>query len=129
MFVAAVQVFLGALTTGLSALRLGGKELGVATTVLGILSTLAGAYLAHIRASNEPETSLLQAHELDSLLRKCNHFVLDSGYYSSDERNRKINEFRLGFETIMEKSKESILSGPKRSTEKDKIEEKDHLSV
>lgn len=69
--------------------------------ILGILSTLAGAYLAHLRATNEPETSLLRAHDLDSYLRQCKHFILDFGYDTSDQHGPVITELRQRFETIM----------------------------
>ena len=70
-------------------------------SILGILSTLAGAYLGHIRASDEPETSLLRAHELESFVRKCEHFILDFGCDASDKP--MIKELREHFETIMAK--------------------------
>jgi len=96
-----VQVFLGALTTGLAAMRLDGKQLGIATTVLGILTTLAGAFLTKVRAGGEPETSTIQAHDLNQFVRKCEAFQIDHGHEVGDRHNDEIKQYRDDLELIL----------------------------
>jgi hypothetical protein len=98
---AGLQIFLGSLTTGLSAIRLDGQKFGVATTVLGILTTLTGSYLARVRATDEPESSLLRAHDLDAYIRDCEAFRLDYGLDTGDKYDQQIEEFRRRFEMLL----------------------------
>lgn len=115
---AALQIFLGSMTTGLSAIGLDGKHFGVATTVLGILATLTGAFLARVRATDEPETSLIRAHDLDSFIRDCEAFRLDCGLDTGDRYDQRVEEFRRRFEMLLGNMRaEAMKAGQRPATE------------
>ncbi|KIL64051.1 hypothetical protein M378DRAFT_11783 [Amanita muscaria Koide BX008] len=115
---AAMQIFLGSMTTGLSAIGLDGKHFGVATTVLGILATLTGAFLARVRATDEPETSLIRAHDLDSFIRDCEAFRLDCGLDTGDRYDQRVEEFRRRFEMLLGNMRaEAMKTGQRPATE------------
>jgi len=94
-------------------------QLGIATTVLGengshrihfrrsnnlfqgILTTLAGAFLTKVRAGGEPETSTIQAHDLNQFVRKCEAFQIDHGHEVGDRHNDEIKQYRDDLELIL----------------------------
>ncbi|KAF8738459.1 hypothetical protein AX14_011449 [Amanita brunnescens Koide BX004] len=96
-----LQVFFGALTTGVAAMRLDGKQLGIATTVLGIMTTLVGAFLTKVRAEGEPEQSMIQAHDLNLFVRRCEVFQTDHGHEFGDRFTDDIKQYREELETIL----------------------------
>ncbi|KAI9435135.1 hypothetical protein H4582DRAFT_705906 [Lactarius indigo] len=97
----ALQVLLGALTTALGA-SLHGNTIRVSIAVLGSLSTLVASYLARIRGSSEPESSLLREQALSHFIRNLRAFILDSGMeYGNDQA---VEKFRKEFERILNAS-------------------------
>ncbi|KAI0247241.1 hypothetical protein BJV78DRAFT_1133658 [Lactifluus subvellereus] len=96
----AVQVILGALTTGLGA-ALSGKSSSVAISILGGASTLAASYLARTRGSNEPEFSLLRAKALNQFLREIHAFKLDHGHEVGHAFDERVDGFRFGLENML----------------------------
>ncbi|KAF8635065.1 hypothetical protein AX15_000557 [Amanita polypyramis BW_CC] len=99
-----IQVLLGGLTTGIAAARLDGKQLGIATAILGILTTLSSSFLARLRSVEEPETSIVRAHEIDSFMRRCEAFCLDSGHETGERINEQVENFRHQFESLLVKN-------------------------
>ncbi|KAH7886614.1 hypothetical protein F5I97DRAFT_1019734 [Phlebopus sp. FC_14] len=96
----ALQVLLGALTTGLSV----AVTSGVAISVLGGMSTLVASYLARSRGSSEPELSVSRVKDLDQFLREIRAFQMDHGHeYASPDNdcNRRIEEYRQRFEQLL----------------------------
>jgi len=110
-----LQVLVGALTTALGA-ALSGKNTSVAISILGATSTLITSYLARMRGSNEPQTSLLRAQTLDHFLREIEGFILDHGHEVEDKWDDKINGFRLGLEKILGNQSGSLATSPDTST-------------
>ncbi|KAH9974921.1 hypothetical protein BGW80DRAFT_1298975 [Lactifluus volemus] len=113
----AVQVLLGALTTGLGA-ALSGKSSSIAISILGGASTLAASYLARARGSNEPEFSLLRARALNQFLREIYAFKLDHGHKLGHTFDERIDGFRFGLENILGNPMASVTTtedmGPRR---------------
>ncbi|KAH9170009.1 hypothetical protein EDB89DRAFT_2230957 [Lactarius sanguifluus] len=95
-----LQVLMGALTTALGA-ALSGKNTSVAISILGGASTFVASYLARMRGSNEPQTSLLRAKALSHFLREIHAFALDHGHEVGREWDDKVNGFRLGLENML----------------------------
>lgn len=95
-----LQVLMGALTTALGA-ALSGKNTSVAISILGGASTFVASYLARMRGSNEPQTSLLRAKALSHFLREIDAFALDHGHEVGREWDDKVNGFRLGLENML----------------------------
>ncbi|KAH8977157.1 hypothetical protein EDB83DRAFT_1622683 [Lactarius deliciosus] len=95
-----LQVLMGALTTALGA-ALSGKNTSVAISILGGASTFVASYLARMRGSNEPQTSLLRAKALNHFLREIHAFALDHGHEVGREWDDKVNGFRLGLENML----------------------------
>ncbi|KAH9056320.1 hypothetical protein EDB87DRAFT_1261254 [Lactarius vividus] len=95
-----LQVLMGALTTALGA-ALSGKNTSVAISILGGASTFVASYLARMRGSNEPQTSLLRAKALNHFLREIQAFALDHGHEVGREWDEKVNGFRLGLENML----------------------------
>ncbi|KAI0285711.1 hypothetical protein BC826DRAFT_918505 [Russula brevipes] len=110
----ALQILIGALTTGLGA-ALSGKSTSVAISILGGASTLVASYLARTKSSNQPQASRLRAQALDHFLREINAFVLDHGHEVGGKWDEKINGFRLGLERILGNHPGSLTVGPDRS--------------
>ncbi|KAK2459915.1 hypothetical protein APHAL10511_008115 [Amanita phalloides] len=96
-----MQIFLASLTTGLSAIRLHEKQFGIATTILGILSTLAGTFLARVRAGQEPEESLIRAHDLSAFIRDCEAFYLDYGHETGERYNSQVEDYRRRLDELL----------------------------
>ncbi len=67
----------------------------------GILTTLAGAFLTKVRAGGEPETSTIQAHDLNQFVRKCEAFQIDHGHEVGDRHNDEIKQYRDDLELIL----------------------------
>ncbi|KAG2352913.1 hypothetical protein BDR07DRAFT_1343431 [Suillus spraguei] len=102
----ALQVLLGALTTGLAAAlsSSSGNKVGVATATLGGMSTLVASYLARMRGSNEPELSITRVKDLDQYLRDCLAFEMDHGHeYGTDKNglNDRLEHLRKRFEELL----------------------------
>lgn len=94
-------------------------QLGIATTILGenrshrvrfwqsdspfsgILATLTGAFLTKVRAGGEPETSSIQAHDLNQFVRKCEAFQVDYGHEVGVRHNDEIKQYRDDLELIL----------------------------
>ncbi|KAG2064341.1 hypothetical protein BDR04DRAFT_265996 [Suillus decipiens] len=99
----ALQVLLGALTTGLAA-ALSGKQVSIATTILGGMSTLVASYLARMRGSNEPELSITRVKDLDQYLRDCLAFEMDHGHENGSDKNGlndRLEHLRKRFEELL----------------------------
>ncbi|KAI9455704.1 hypothetical protein BJY52DRAFT_1279301 [Lactarius psammicola] len=106
-----LQVLLGALTTALGA-ALSGKSTSVAISILGGSSTFVASYLARMRGSNEPQTSLLRAKALNHFLREIQAFALDHGHEVGREWDEKVNGFRLGLENMLGNQPGSVTINP-----------------
>ncbi|KAI9435137.1 hypothetical protein H4582DRAFT_705977 [Lactarius indigo] len=99
----ALQVLLGALTTALGA-SLHGNSIRISVAILGSLSTLVASYLARIRGSSEPESSLLREQALDHFIRNLNAFILDFGTHKGHDHDPAIERFRKEFERLLNAS-------------------------
>ncbi|KAM6490747.1 hypothetical protein JOM56_014090, partial [Amanita muscaria] len=67
----------------------------------GILSTLSGSYLGHVRATEEPEKSIMRMHKLEAFIRKLDAFILDYGHDTTNKYKTEIDEYRHEFELIL----------------------------
>ena len=70
------------------------------------MSTLAASYLAKSRGSGEPEASNAMVRDLESFVRDCSAFVLDSGWMVGEDE--KVQAFRNRFEQILGNKPKSI---------------------
>jgi hypothetical protein len=103
---AALQILLGALTTGLAA-SLTGKQVSIAITILGGMSTLVASYLARARGLNEPELSNIRRKGLDQLIRDCRAFKLDhEDEFGTPRLNHELKVLRKRFEELLQKGDE-----------------------
>lgn len=97
----AMQILLGALTTGIAAATTG-RATSIATSVLGGMSTLAASYLAKARGSGEPEASTALKKDLEHYVREVEAFTLDHGHITGpSEFDARVQSYRNQFEEIM----------------------------
>ncbi|CCM06304.1 uncharacterized protein FIBRA_08555 [Fibroporia radiculosa] len=96
----ALQIVLGAVTTGVSAASTG-RQASIGTAVLGGLSTLSASYLARARGSGEPEASAVRCSELEHFIRDCKAFLLDRGHLVGSEYDNEVRQYRRRFEEIL----------------------------
>ena len=56
-----------------------------------------------MRSTEEPETSLIRARDLDSFMRRCEAFCLDHGHETGESVNDQVENFRQQFEALLGK--------------------------
>ncbi|KAH9020197.1 hypothetical protein EDB84DRAFT_1622993 [Lactarius hengduanensis] len=97
-----LQVLMGALTTALGA-ALSGKNFRHRSRYpsSAVRQRSWQSYLARMRGSNEPSTSLLRAKALNHFLREIHAFALDHGHEVGREWDDRVNGFRLGLENML----------------------------
>ena len=65
------------------------------------MTTLVGAFLTKVRAEGEPEQSMIQAHDLNLFVRRCEVFQTDHGHEFGDRFTDDIKQYREELETIL----------------------------
>jgi hypothetical protein len=116
----ALQILLGALTTGLAA-AVTGREVSIITSIMGGLSTLVASFLARARGSNEPEGSRTKARALEHFIREVESVVLDRGWRVN------VSACALGSLDVLMKSGQAKLAGTPVPPELEAKDELDHL--
>jgi len=94
-----LQILLGALVTGLS-IVVSPSHVGLTTSILGGISTVVSSYLARMRGTNEPQSSIDRVQELGEFIRKC-EACIDDRLSKDDSLDPKIGEYRDEFEDIL----------------------------
>lgn len=75
------------------------------------MATLVGAFLTKVRAAGEPEQSMIQAHDLNLFVRKCETFQADHGHEVGGTFIDDVKQYREELETILRrKGSEYVLS-------------------
>jgi hypothetical protein len=70
-----------------------------------------GAFLTKVRAAGEPEQSMIQAHDLNLFVRKCEAFQADHGHEVGGRSLDDVKQYREELETILRrKGSEYVLS-------------------
>lgn len=96
----ALQLLLGALTTGIAA-ALSGRKISIAISILGGATTLVASYIAKSRGSGEPELSITRKKDLDQFIRECETFQMDHGHNLGSVKDFELNDFREKYEELL----------------------------